>query len=266
MNGRITPTGAVDANAVTPTNTSVKIGSSSSNNDYSNNNNNMKVPSSSTSSTSVGGGARTGSSSKQRRRRPWWSFGGGCSSDTNNKDDESSMCLSRAVVLRSTLVLSLLASAALCAALAYTTLTNAEVMTAQQTYNSIAAMALSNAQAITLRKLQGSDVMSSLATYSNPNTTDWPCIFIDGFIPLSSKVASLGQSATQAYVILVQPDQVVDFERHFQQTYIEEGRPSGSGYSDFGFGIFQEDPDIDDQPLYADRRLHDTTGEVRFGM
>ncbi|KAL3922875.1 MAG: hypothetical protein SGARI_006351, partial [Bacillariaceae sp.] len=146
------------------------------------------------------------------------------------------------MVLRSILIGSLLTAAAVCAALSYTVLKNAERNTAVQTYNSVALSATLNAKAIVARKFQASEVTAALASWTNPNASQWPMIDINGYMAITGKIAALAQSTTQATMTFVEPNQTVEFEEHIQTVYEKEGRPESAGVNDFGFGIWKPDP------------------------
>lgn len=169
----------------------------------------------------------------------------------------------RKVVLRVSLVATLVFAAGGCATMSYSLLKDSEDEVGRQTYESVAAAALSNAQSTTRRKLQGSEVMATLLSHILPNETDWPLIDVPGYIPMASKVAELSSSNTQALMVFLDPDQVAAFEPHMMQVYKDQGRPEGTGYSDFGFGIWKSDDE--GSPQYEDGRVHDTTGTNDWG-
>jgi len=189
-------------------------------------------------------------------------------SRTSNSKKRLESCLTRTVILRTILVSSLLLAAATCASVAYIVLRNTERQVGIQTYNSIATMALNGAQAITVRKVQGSNVMSTLLGNELPNADDWPFINVPGYIAVSSKVAELSSSNTQSLMVFLDPynetsgegkHNVTAWEEHTQQVYRDQRRPNRTGFSDFGFGIWKNDK----SSPYEDGRVHDTTGEVR---
>jgi hypothetical protein len=151
-------------------------------------------------------------------------------------------------------------AAGVCSAVAFVTLRNAEREVGKQTYESIAASALTGARAITMRKVQGSEVMATLLSYTLPDADMWPLISVNGYIPIADKVASLSSSTTQSLMVFLDPNQTEVYEQHMQQEYIDQGRPETAGVSDFGFGIYRND---NDSP-YEDGRVHDSSGEVRF--
>jgi hypothetical protein len=171
--------------------------------------------------------------------------------------------ITRTMMLRIILIGSLLTAAGVCAALAYNSLKQAELQTAVQTYNSVAAAALDNAKAIAVRKFQASEVTAELVSWTNPNEADWPFIYVNGYVNITGKIATLAQSTTQATMVFIEPEQVEEYEAHLKSIYAREGRPETTGVSEFGFGIWK--PDTKVNTTYADARLHDTTGEVSYG-
>ena len=100
----------------------------------------------------------------------------------------------RRTALRGVLILSLVAAIAICSTLAYTQLQATEENVGIQTYQSIALSATSGAVAITERKFQGSEVMSTLMGELFPDASDWPFVSLEGYIPIAQKVASLSSS------------------------------------------------------------------------
>jgi len=169
--------------------------------------------------------------------------------------------LSRTVVLRIVLILSLAAAVAVCATLSYTILTSTEIEVGRQTYESIAASALAGAQSITLRKVQGSEVMATLVSHIVPDAENWPMIAIEGYIPIAAKVAQLSSSGTQSLMVFLDPAQASVFERHTELEYQVQGRPAEAGVSDFGFGIWRDDEASPNE----DGRIHDVNGTNDWG-
>lgn len=169
----------------------------------------------------------------------------------------------RRAALRAVLIFSLLAAIAICSALAYTQLSSTEENVGIQTYQSIALSATSGAVAITERKFQGSEVMSTLLGELFPDASDWPFVSLAGYIPIAAKVASLSSSGTQAFMIVVDPSEAPAFEEHLRGVYLEQERPETAGYSDFGFGIWRRDGN--ETSTYPDGRLRDTTGNNTWG-
>jgi len=145
-------------------------------------------------------------------------------------------------------------------------LKDAEQETARQTYESIANSALIGAQAITLRKFQGSEVIATLMSQIFPNEADWPLITMDGYIPIAESVARLADSTTQSLMVLLDPNNVTidEFEEHTKQVYLDQKRPLNAGDSEFGFGVWKPDPNSNSDNIpceFDDCRLHDTSTE-----
>jgi hypothetical protein len=178
------------------------------------------------------------------------------------KGKSKKFTVSRTVVLRFILISSLVSAAALCAAVSYVSLRNTEQEVGRQTYESIAASALSGAKSTTQRKLQGSEVMATFLSFALPDSEMWPLITVDGYIPIAEKVAKLSSSGTQSLMVFVDPSQASEFEVHTQQVYRDQERPEGAGVNGFGFGIWESDPDSP----FPDGRTHDVSGEVSATM
>lgn len=168
--------------------------------------------------------------------------------------------LSRTLVLRIVLIAGLLSAAAICASFSYVSLSNAELEVGKQTYESIAASALNGAQAITRRKVEGSEVMATMLSHLLPDRDMWPKITFDGYIPIAQKVASLSNSSSQSIAVLLDPAEAEEWENHTKQVYFDQGRPETAGVSDFGFGIWRQD----NSSSHEDKRVHDVLGEVSF--
>ena len=195
-------------------------------------------------------------------------FRKGKNSTSNNKGPATrearyqKIAKQRILVLRLVMLVCLLTTVAVCASVAYMRLSETEKQVGLNTYESIALSALKNAQSTTTRKLQGSQVMSTLLSHIYPNLEDWPMnIKFNGYIPVASKVADLSSSGTQAFMVLLNDpiNQLAEFESLAKQVYAEQNRPNTTGYSEFGFGVWKPDT-INDPSLYEDGRLHDTTG------
>lgn len=164
--------------------------------------------------------------------------------------------------LRLLLIFSLVLAVAICSTVAYYALERTEHGAFEKNYESIAMSALTNAKAITLRKLQSSQVMATLMSQVFPSASAWPLISMDGYGPIANAVAQLSSSYVQSLTVVIDPQQASGLEDHAQQVYKDQGRPEFAGHSDFGWGIWK--PDKANSP-YADGRSHDTTGATDWG-
>jgi hypothetical protein len=136
--------------------------------------------------------------------------------------------VTRTVILRAILIASLLMAVVTCATLSYFALHYTEQEVGRQTYESIASSALMNAKSITMRKLQGGELMSTLLGQVLPDAADWPLIAMKGYMPIAQKVAQLSSSNTQSLmVILDNPtrQEQAEFEAHVRTQYQLQGRP-----------------------------------------
>lgn len=189
---------------------------------------------------------------------------GNASSRHRNKEGSGGCAsVNRTTALRGSLVLSLIAAVAICSSLAYTSLKASEENVGIQTYQSIALSATAGAKAITQRKFEGSDAMVALLGDKFPDSTDWPFVVFDRYIAVSKKIASLSASGTLALIVLVDPTDASEFENHTKAMYEAQQRPEGTGYSDFGFGVWKADKN--ETKTYEDGRIQDITGETSWG-
>lgn len=160
-------------------------------------------------------------------------------------------------ILRFLFVASLLGSAAICGFVSYRVVDNLERSVGLQTYESIAQSALQNAQSITVRKVQGGQVLASVMGHAFPSSEQWPFVALDGYIETASRIAALTQSLTMAVNVFVDPDQIEEFNAHAEETYRQQGYPETAGYDEeAGFGVWKRDKDRN--------RVLDTTGETPY--
>lgn len=138
----------------------------------------------------------------------------------------------------------------------YFVLTEMETNTAESTFESIAANALEQAEAIALRKQQGAESLATALAYAFPSASQWPFVGLRGYTQLATKVALLSASAGHGFMAIVPTEQTEAFEAHAKQLYNDLNYPEVAGYSDFGFGIYGVDPSAG----YEDNRFHDVSG------
>ncbi|CAB9509553.1 sensor kinase/phosphatase LuxQ [Seminavis robusta] len=211
----------------------------------------------------------TGATGRSRMSSVTSSVTGGClgpPKDGAHPKNKKGCGLSRTVLLRFLLMVSLLFAIAICTAVSFGVLRQAEHQVGLQTYESIAASALAGAQAITLRKAQGSQVMATLMAQIFPRAQDWPFIALEGYIPIAEKVAQLTSTTTQSLMVVLDLEDestiLQDFEQHTAQVYRDQGRPEDAGVNGFGFGLWKPDPKKSDNACeFQDCRLHDTSTE-----
>mmetsp|Transcript_9526 Transcript_9526/g.23201 ORF Transcript_9526/g.23201 Transcript_9526/m.23201 type:complete len:1246 (-) Transcript_9526:140-3877(-) len=166
----------------------------------------------------------------------------------------------RTLILRLCFVVSLLIAAALLGYLAHRILSRQEEKTATLTYESIAASALEQAQAIVHRKFQGAQSLATTWSYAFPQASQWPFVGTRAYTELAGQIATMSASAGHGFMALVTPEQVPQFEAHARALYQEYGYPPTAGWSDFGFGIYGVDP----SQGYDDGRFHDASGNTTW--
>lgn len=92
--------------------------------------------------------------------------------------------------LRSIFILSMLLAAVICAIVAYQVISGLEGDLGDQTYESVATMALMGAQAITRRKLQGAQLMAQIMSHAFRDAEAWPFIALEGTIDTSMRTCA----------------------------------------------------------------------------
>ena len=97
----------------------------------------------------------------------------------------------RALQMRLIFVASILCAAGLVGGLAFYFTKRMEEDTAEQTYESIASLALREARAIMQRKQASSDVLQSIYSFAFPDLAQWPNVGLSGFVTIASKMAAV---------------------------------------------------------------------------
>jgi hypothetical protein len=153
-------------------------------------------------------------------------------SSNSSSDTPGGCSISRTVMLRFLLTFSLLLATAVCTAVSFGVLKEAEEEVGRQTYESIAVSGLAGAQAIAKRKIQGSQVMATLLAQVFPDVEDWPLIAMEGYAPIAQRVADLTTSGTQSLMVLLDFDRpntpsIAQFEQHTQHRPVNRESPKG---------------------------------------
>ena len=161
--------------------------------------------------------------------------------------------------LRSTFLISMIASAVICGSITFTTVQQFELDLTEQSYYSIAASALKGAQGIALRKIKGAAVMASMVSYRFPDASMWPNVALPGLTETGLLLTETEQT-TFALSVIVLPEQAADFESFAAGVYQEQNYPNDTGFGDFGFGIWSSS-----EQSSAQGKVHDTSGNTTWG-
>lgn len=151
-------------------------------------------------------------------------------------------------------------AAAVCGATAFLAVRRLEADLGEQTHQSVAASALKGAQAITRGRLEGAGVISLQHSFQFPNASDWPFAFMKGFVKIANKLSLVEDSMPSGVGVILQLEQILDFEKFAQEAYQTNGYPDRAGVSDFGFGMWAFDKS--DTRRYPDGRVHDINGTI----
>lgn len=114
--------------------------------------------------------------------------------------------MSRTLFLRLVFVASLATAAAICGFVAFRVIRKLEQEVGEQKYESVANSALTTAQEVSLRKIQGGNVMATILSYAFPNKEAWPFVALDGYEVIAGKVANMSASSSQVVAAIVLPE------------------------------------------------------------
>jgi hypothetical protein len=119
-------------------------------------------------------------------------------------------------------------------------------------------------QALTLRKVQGGIVLSSVLSFAFPDPQQWPLVGLNGFADTASKIAQLASTGALGFMPLVSPEVQPEFEAHAADLFNRTpGYPEGAGKSDFGFvGVWSTVPK---NATYPDGHVHHTPNQTDWG-
>lgn len=171
------------------------------------------------------------------------------SNTASPEDQRSKICW-----LRSIFVASLVAATAVCSATVFLIIRKLEVDLGEQTFKSVATSALKGAQAISQRKVTVLRSMATAHAHIFPNASQWPFVAMPGFSEVVGLLANISSSVTAGVQVILKPDQVPDFEVFAAQTFEDLDYPESAGVSDFGFGVYAQDPSTN----YPDGKIHDS--------
>lgn len=171
------------------------------------------------------------------------------SSAVSPEDQRSKICW-----LRCMFVASLLTATAVCSATVFSVIRRLQVDLGEQNFLSVANSALKGAQAISRRKVIALQSLAETHAHTFPNASQWPFVAMPGYSEAARLLANISSSVTIGTQVILRPDQVSDFEDFAAQTYRNRGYSESAGMSEFGFGMFRNDPQNSNT---SDGRIHD---------
>lgn len=155
---------------------------------------------------------------------------------------------SRTKVFRAAFVLSMLGAALCCGLVAYFVIKGLETKVGTETFSSIAKSAAEGARAITERKVQGGNIMSTVLAYTFPNASAWPLVALPGYSQIAAQIVKQSDSTSQGILMLLEADQIPQFEAHAAQVYRDQDYAETAGWKNDTngntfFGIYKKDVD-----------------------
>lgn len=152
------------------------------------------------------------------------------------------------LIFLSLCVTSLLAAATLVGVVAYYIIRRMEHQVAINTFDSIADTALFRAQDLTFIKMEGASLLAGIYGSAFPKLEQWPFVSLPGYAATASRAGRMGRPKAEewnpdhssfAFHPLVQPEQVVEFEKFAEEVIREEGNLNLTNInSTIGFGIW----------------------------
>lgn len=121
------------------------------------------------------------------------------------------------LLYRGLVAFGLVTAAILCGAGSYCTLRKQEDRLFENQYDSIAAQAMKAAVADMNRKIVNGKVAAAIMSESFPDESDWPNVYLSGFVRLANLMISLENDRGLGYLPIVTPDNVDSFEAHARE-------------------------------------------------
>ena len=198
------------------------------------------------SSLEGGGGGGDGGADKKKKSKKTPSRVSAPVLPSSSQMNDIAIRRRRTIQLRVLFVFSLVVTVVICTSIAFIMIRNLEDEMGHITYEGVAERALQSARSEMLRKIDGGGVMAGIMGRRFPNASQWPMVNLNGYAVTASEIAALSGGTSMALIVLVQPEEVEEFEGYAQQHFIDQGYPEGSGKKDdldFGIRIRYNDTD-----------------------
>jgi len=142
------------------------------------------------------------------------------------------------LILRVFVVFLLIAVAVVCGFIANSIITKLEREKGEQHYESVAETALTGARSIALRRHDANEAMASIMANAFPDAEQWPYVALNGYESTATMIARLHNSQFHAFLPVVLPDQVEQFNAFAKQVYKQRRVEPGAGVNTQAFGIW----------------------------
>jgi len=181
---------------------------------------------------------------KKKKKKSLMSGGGTKSSNSSSGGSSSPAGKTKTrrniKVGRIGLVVVLLVSAVLLGYGSYFLMETAETRLAKNRFKSIVQRAEANAGWVIMQKKQGSDALANMFGSSNPDISEWPYVYMEGYTEISQKLRLITKG-TLSFCPIVKGylgEEHQRFEEYYYNLYDKWGFPNGTGVSSFGKGIY----------------------------
>lgn len=132
-------------------------------------------------------------------------------------------------------------------------LSSAEKELMEQQFHVTARGALGKFQANFFRKTEAFEILQHMFERGYANAP-WPFVTMAGFPHVVSSIIKAVDGCAMAYMPVVAPDQLEEFENFAYDWYNQSGYPEGLAHSSFGKGIWGSNKKLNN----TDKRYHDT--------
>lgn len=211
---------------------------------------------------------------EKKRRKKGLQIGG---TETNNGSGSSARSSHAAKpktkrniqVGRIVLVVVLLVSAVLLGAGGYLLMDTAESRLAKNRFSSIVQRAEANANWVIMQKKQASDALASMYGTANPDASEWPFVYMEGYDEIATKLKLITKGSLSFCPIVTgfgEGSQQKEFEEYWFDLYDKWSYPNGTGVSAFGKGIYGFGYDVINDQTWPDYRYPVITNYSQHGL
>jgi len=170
---------------------------------------------------------------------------------------------------RIVLVVVLLVSAALLGAGGYLLMDAAESRLAKNRFTSIVQRAEANANWVIMQKKQASDALASMYGTANPDASEWPFVYMEGYQEIATKLKLITKGTLNFCPIVIgfgEGSQQKAFEEYWYDLYDKWGYPNTTGVSAFGKGIYGFGYDVINNQAWPDFHYPVLTNYTQHGL
>jgi len=169
---------------------------------------------------------------------------------------------------RVSLVVVLLVTAALLGYGSYYMMDTAQTRLAKNRFASIVQRAEASANWVIEQKKQASDALAKMYGTTNPDASEWPFVYMEGYDEIASKLKLITKGSLSFCPIVTgygPESQQQEFTDYWYDLYDKWGYPNTTGVSSFGKGIYGFGYDVINNKLWPDYRYPVLTNYTQHG-